>query len=127
MPTSSNPIGRRRLLLAGTSVLALAACGGGENSGRIEPGLGAVGSGAPVESGVPDRDFSFRLIVEVPGKPAIGRVLQVGVRYRYQYGFTFTGLVGSCYAAVGAADGRLWLIGGEVGDGIPVPTALIHE
>jgi hypothetical protein len=87
-----------------------------KGNGRIEPGLGAVTSGAAVESGVQDRDFGFRLVVEVPGRPAISRTLQVGVRYRNRYGFAFTGFVASYHAAVSAPDGRVWLVGGARGE-----------
>jgi hypothetical protein len=85
-------------------------------SGRIEPGLGAVSSGVSIESGALDRDLGFRLVVEVPGAAAISRTLQVGVRYRDRYGFAFSGFVASFHAAVSAADGRVWLIGGARGE-----------
>lgn len=87
-----------------------------KGGGRIEPGLGAVTSGVSIDSGPLDRDFSFRLVVEVPGRPSMSRTLQVGVRYRNRYGFAFTGFVASYYAAVSAADGRVWLIGGARGE-----------
>lgn len=87
-----------------------------KGNARIEPGLGTVVSGVGIESAALDTDTAFRLVVELPGRPAVNRSLQVAVRFRNRYGQAFTGFVASQHVSVSASNGTVLLMGGVRGD-----------
>ena len=85
-------------------------------SGRIDPDIGAVTSGAPITTPPLDREREFQLRVERLGSPAASRTLRVGVRFRDRYQVGATPFAASQHAAVAAADGSVLLIGGSRGE-----------
>lgn len=134
----------RRTLLLSVPAFGLAACGGGNDAApvtvqfsadrplyrigeqaqltvrftsgtaRIEPEIGAVADGAVVTTPPLDRRRSYRLVVELPGQPAVTRELTLDVRFRDQW-VAAGSLVVSQHAAVSAADGSVIVIGGDRG------------
>jgi hypothetical protein len=85
-------------------------------SGRIDPDIGAVTSGASITTPPLDREREFQLRVERLGSPAATRTLRVGVRFRDRYQLGATPFAASQHAAVAAADGSVLLIGGSRGE-----------
>jgi Galactose oxidase, central domain len=100
--------------LVGESVRLRAEFLGG--SGRIDPDIGAVTSGATITTPPLDREREFQLRVERLGSPAATRTLRVGVRFRDRYQLGATPFAASQHAAVAAADGSVLLIGGSRGE-----------
>jgi hypothetical protein len=90
---------------------------GGE--GRIEPDVGAVGSGRAVATPALDSDREYRLVVERAGAPAATRTLTVSVRFRDQYQLGPAPLEASGHVAVPAPDGGVLLLGGSRGENVP--------
>ena len=87
-------------------------------SGRIEPDIGRVASGAEVTTPVLDRDRSFRLVVEGAGGRVATRTLDIRVGWRDRYA-TPPGLAPMTqHAAAAAADGSVLLFGGSRGTGV---------
>jgi len=102
------------VVYVGDSVQLRAEFTGG--SGRIDPDIGAVTSGATITTPPLDREREFQLRVERPGSPAATRTLRVGVRFRDRYQLGATPFAASQHAAVAAADGSVLLIGGSRGE-----------
>lgn len=87
---------------------------------RIEPGIGAVLSGQPVQTPVLDRPGtqSFTLTVEIDGQAAQQRQVQLTVAYRDRYE-ALPGLPATAYhAATLAADGSVIVTGGSRGGNV---------
>lgn len=85
-------------------------------SGRIEPGIGAVTSGVPVDTPVLDGPRRYTLVVEAPGQPSARRELDLAVGYRDRYRPLPGAFAVQYHAAVTAADGSVVVIGGSRGD-----------
>lgn len=129
--------------LAALATAGLAACGGGDDaprierfdavgaalvgeraamtatfsggSGRVEPEIGTVRSGEPFDSAVLDRERSYTLVVESPGRPAARRTLTLTPRFRDRHVVQPAGLGVQAFAAVALADGTPLLVGGSRG------------
>ncbi|MFN7573156.1 MAG: Kelch repeat-containing protein [Betaproteobacteria bacterium] len=82
-------------------------------SGRIEPGVGAVASGASVETPVLDRNVTYRLIVTGADGRTSSRELALTVGFRDRYQVLPQALEVSQHAAVAAGDGGVLVIGGS--------------
>jgi hypothetical protein len=83
-------------------------------TGRIEPSIGPVQSGVPVETDVLDSSRELRLVVESP-RGAVSRALTLPVQYRDRYRDTGTGLRSRGHSATLAGDGTVVVIGGSRG------------
>lgn len=80
-------------------------------SGRIEPGIGAVGPAATVGTGVLDRSVTYRLVVEGQGR-SVSRSIALPVAYRNRYR-EIGQLQIADHAAVALDDGTVLAIGGS--------------
>lgn len=88
-------------------------------SGRIDPGVGAVASGAEAWSQPLDRDTVFRLVVTGAQGREASRTLAVSVRHRDRWQVLPTTLRASQHAAVASDDGgQVLVIGGSRGEGV---------
>lgn len=83
--------------------------------GRIEPDIGPVASGVPVQTPPLDRDRRYTLVVEAAGRPAQRRELALGVGFRDRYVPLATPFPLQYHAAVTAGDGSVIVIGGSRG------------
>jgi hypothetical protein len=81
---------------------------------RIEPSLGVVQSGVPVETEALDSSRELRLVVESP-RGTVSRALTLSVQYRDRYRPTGTGLRSRGHTATLAGDGTVVVIGGSRG------------
>jgi hypothetical protein len=80
-------------------------------TGRIEPGVGPVQSGVPVDTPALEGDVTLRLVVEAPGQPAAARVLALPVHHRDR--LVPAGSFHSAYhSAVELPDGSVLIVGG---------------
>lgn len=86
-------------------------------NGRIEPGIGAVASGASIDTSVLDASRRYRLIVDAPGKPGASRELAIEVGFRDRYA-SFEAPQMAHHATVAAADGSAIVLGGSRGEGV---------
>ncbi len=84
-------------------------------SGRIEPGIGPVASGVPVDTPVLDAPRRYTLIVEAPGQPAARRAIELSVGYRDRYRPLSAPFAVQYHAAVTAGDGSVLVFGGTRG------------
>jgi len=85
-------------------------------AGRIEPEIGAVVSGAEVQTPVLDGPRRYTLVVEAAGRPTARRELLLPVRYRERYRPLALPFALQYHAAVLAADGGVLVIGGSRGE-----------
>lgn len=84
--------------------------------GRIEPGVGPVASGVPVETPTLDANRRYTLVVEAAGQPAARRELDLTVRYRDRYEQLAQSFRVQYHAAVAAGDGSVIVLGGSRGE-----------
>jgi hypothetical protein len=84
--------------------------------GRIEPGIGPVASGVPVETPALDADRRYTLVVEAAGQPTARRDLDLTVRYRDRYEQLTRPYRVQYHAAVAAGDGSVLVLGGSRGE-----------
>jgi hypothetical protein len=85
-------------------------------TGRIDPGIGAVQSGATVQTEALDGPRELRLVVESSaGK--VSRSLRLPVQYRDRYREPGTNFTSRGHTASLAGDGSVLLIGGSRGQG----------
>lgn len=84
-------------------------------SGRVEPGVGTVRSGVPFDTAVLDRERSYTLVVESPGRPAARRTLTLNPQYRDRYAARAVELRAQAFAMVALADGTPLVLGGSRG------------
>jgi N-acetylneuraminic acid mutarotase len=85
-------------------------------AGRIDPGIGAVQSGATVQTEALDGPRELRLVVESSaGK--VSRSLRLPVQYRDRYRELATNFASRGHTASLAGDGSVLLIGGSRGQG----------
>lgn len=87
-------------------------------TGRIEPGIGPVTSGAAVQTAVLDATTSFRLIVDAASGP-VSRELALPVEFRNRYETPAQSFSASQFAAVTTGDGSVLVLGGSRSIGIP--------
>lgn len=83
-------------------------------AGRIEPGIGAVASGAVVETPTLDRGVSYRLVVEGAGR-SVSHSLALAVNFRDRFAVLNVPFVSSEHAAVTTGDGAVLIVGGSRG------------
>ncbi len=83
--------------------------------GRIDPDVGAVQSGTPVQTVALDGPRALRLVVE-SASGTVTRSLRLDVRYRDAYRAVGIPFVGRGHTASLAADGSVLLIGGSRGE-----------
>ncbi len=83
-------------------------------TGRIEPRIGAVASGAAVETPVLDSGAAYRLIVDGGGKSA-AQAITLRVRFRDRFAALDVPFAGSDHAAVTTGDGAVLILGGSRG------------
>ena len=84
--------------------------------GRIEPGIGPVTSGVPVDTPPLDGSRRYTLVVEAAGLPAARRELDLTVRYRDRYEQLTRLFRVQYHAAVPTADGAVLVLGGSRGE-----------
>lgn len=84
-------------------------------SGRIEPDIGAVQSGVPVNTPALAQPRRYTLVVEAAGQPTARQALDVVPHYRNRYAPVATPQPLQYHAAVAAADGSVIVIGGSRG------------
>jgi hypothetical protein len=84
--------------------------------GRIEPGIGPVASGVPVDTPPLDGHRGYTLVVEAAGQPAAQRELDLTVRYRDRYEPLARPFRVQYHAAVPTADGAVLILGGSRGE-----------
>lgn len=101
-------------LFVGERARLTATFSGGQ--GRIEPGVGPVRSGVPVETPPLDADRRYTLVVEAAGQPAARRDLDLTVRYRDRYEQLAQPFRLQYHAAVAAGDGSVIVLGGSRGE-----------
>ncbi len=87
-------------------------------TGRIEPGIGPVTSGAPVTTPVLDTAARFRLVVDTASGP-VTRELVLPVNFRNRYQTLAPTLAVSYHASVTAGDGSVLVLGGLRGVNAP--------
>ncbi len=97
----------------GEAVTLTARLSGGQ--GRIEPDIGAVQSGVPVQTPVLAAPRRYTLVVEAAGQPSARRELEVRPAYRDRYVALDGASPLQYHAAVTVADGSLLVIGGSRG------------
>ncbi|MDN3920305.1 Kelch repeat-containing protein [Roseateles violae] len=83
--------------------------------GRIEPDIGPVSSGVPVETPALDRSCRYTLIVEAPGRPPLRRELDLQVGFRGRYQPLAMPFALQYHAVATAADGAIIVLGGSRG------------
>lgn len=86
-----------------------------QGEGRIEPSIGAVSSGATIETPILDTSTTYRLIIEANGSVIDTRDLMLKVRYRDRWQTLGTTLSAAWHQAVSTADGSVLIIGGDRG------------
>ena len=86
--------------------------------GRIEPGIGPVASGVPIETPALDANRRYTLVVEAAGQPTARRDLDLTVRYRDRYEQLTRPYRVQYHAAVAAGDGSVIVLGGSRGENI---------
>lgn len=86
--------------------------------GRVEPGIGAVGSGVPFDTAVLDTTRRYTLVVEAPGRPAVRRELELPVNFRDCYLTLPTPFQVQYHAAAPLGDGSVLIIGGSRGGNV---------
>lgn len=111
VPRIDSFVSQREPLHVGDRARVVATFGGG--SGRIEPVLGPITSGAAVDTPVLDGPLTLRLVVEAPGKAPASRTLALAVGYRDRYQTLPRRFVVSGHAAVTLADGSVLVTGGS--------------
>jgi hypothetical protein len=84
--------------------------------GRIEPGIGPVASGVPVDTPPLDANRRYTLVVEAAGQPTARRDLDLTVRYRDRYEQLAQPFRVQYHAAVATADGAVLVLGGSRGE-----------
>lgn len=84
-------------------------------AGHIEPGIGAVTSGAEVESPPLDVSTRFDLVVAGSGSVPLVRSLTLPVAWRDRYRPQAAGFAASGHAAAALPDGSVLLVGGSRG------------
>ncbi len=84
--------------------------------GRIEPGIGPVASGVPIETPALDANRRYTLVVEAAGQPMARRDLDLTVRYRDRYEQLARTFRVQYHAAVAAGDGSVIVFGGSRGE-----------
>jgi hypothetical protein len=84
--------------------------------GRVEPDVGPVTSGTPVQTAALDQAREFTLVVESPTHPAIRRTLRLPVDYRNEYFQHPQAFRSVGHSATLADDGKVVLIGGSRGE-----------
>ncbi len=82
---------------------------------RIEPGIGRVTSGVPVDTPPLAAGQRYTLVVEAAGQPTARRDLEVGVRFRDRFQQLDAPLRIQYHAAVAAGDGSVIVLGGSRG------------
>lgn len=85
---------------------------------RIEPGIGRVTSGVPVDTPPVAAGQRYTLVVEAAGQPTARRDLDVGVRFRDRFRQLDAPMHIQYHAAVAAGDGSVILLGGSRGASI---------
>ncbi len=84
--------------------------------GRIEPGIGPVRSGVPIETPALDANRRYTLVVEAAGQTTARRELDLTVRYRDRYEQLTRPYRVQYHAAVAAGDGSVLVLGGSRGE-----------
>lgn len=97
----------------GEAVTLTARFSGGQ--GRIEPDIGAVQSGVPVQTPVLAAPRRYTLVVEAAGQPSARRELEVRPAYRDRYVALDGAPQLQYHAAIAVADGSVLVIGGSRG------------
>lgn len=107
----------RTAFLVGERARLTARFSGGQ--ARIEPDIGPVRDGVPVDTPPLDASRRYTLVVEAPGRPAARRELALPVTYRDRYETLATPLRMQYHAAATTADGTALIFGGSRGENTP--------